>query len=87
MIRKRFAGVVLASTALVLGGSLPASADRGDLAPTPAGPTTQSSIIDFYNTWMFCEETWLVALDQMYPDDFSVSECMDVIETHGAHHN
>lgn len=84
MIRK-YAISLLAGLALVLGGSTPAVADRGDLAPTPADGTASRSVIDFYNTWMFCEETWLVALDQMYPDDFSVSECMDVIETHQGH--
>ena len=89
MIRK-YAVSVLAGVVLVLGGSAPALADRAgpaDLAPNQADSGTQRSILDIYNTWMVCEEAWLVSLDQMYPEDFSVSECMDVIDTHHRHDN
>lgn len=74
----------LAVTAvLALGSTNPAAAedaDRAGPATVTAEPTRSASIVDFFNKWMFCEDTWLVALDQMYPDDFSVGECMDVIE-------
>lgn len=84
MIRK-YAISAATCAALVLGGSSPALA--GDLAPATADPTTQRSIVEFYNTWMFCEEAWLVSLDQMYPENFSVSQCMDILETHSNHNN
>jgi len=73
MIRKYAVGTA-ACVALVLSGSAPALADRGDLAPTPAGGPAQRSIVDIYNTWMVCEDAWLVSLDQMYPEGFSVAE-------------
>lgn len=83
MIRK-YAISAAACAALVLGaGSAPALA--GDLAPATADPTSQRSIVELYNTWMFCEEAWLVSLDQMYPEGFSVSQCMDILEAHRNH--
>jgi len=78
--RPLVAGFVAAAS-LAIAAASPAAA-HGDLAPTPAEPTRPASIVEFFNMWSFCEDTWLVALDQMYPDDFSVGECMDVIEAH-----
>jgi len=82
---RRLAAATVTGTiaaALAIGSASPAAADRGDLAPPTSTPTGQSSIIDFYNNWMFCHDTWLVSLDQMYPEGFSVFECMRVIDAH-----
>jgi hypothetical protein len=79
MTRFRLLLVALAAAAMVFGAAPSASADPGDLGTTAPPPTqARVSIIDIVNDFIYCDDAWNAALDQLYPptDDHSVFNCM-----------